>query len=121
MLFVTGHGSRVAMRTCVTTDRLCVRQRRRPMLMAMVRSGRVNGCRRYYGPDRLAFTSTRATRRSRHTFTSSEARTPPSSGSAPFASRAAAASGRSRFVRIQRLVEQHREALLRSWDAYFNE
>jgi hypothetical protein len=23
--------------------------------------------------------------------------------------------------RIQRLVEQHREALLRSWDAYFNE
>ena len=22
---------------------------------------------------------------------------------------------------IQRLVEQHREALLRSWDAYFNE
>jgi hypothetical protein len=22
--------------------------------------------------------------------------------------------------RIQRLVEQHREALLRSWDAYFN-
>ena len=23
--------------------------------------------------------------------------------------------------RIQRLVEQHRDALLRSWDAYFNE
>jgi hypothetical protein len=23
--------------------------------------------------------------------------------------------------RIQRLVEQHQEALLRSWDAYFNE
>ena len=23
--------------------------------------------------------------------------------------------------RMQRLVEQHREALLRSWDAYFNE
>lgn len=23
--------------------------------------------------------------------------------------------------RIQQLVEQHREALLRSWDAYFNE
>jgi hypothetical protein len=23
--------------------------------------------------------------------------------------------------RIQRLVEQHREALLRRWDAYFNE
>jgi hypothetical protein len=23
--------------------------------------------------------------------------------------------------RIQRLVERHREALLRSWDAYFNE
>jgi integrase len=29
-------------------------------------------------------------------------------------------SGRPR-ARIQRLVEQHREALLRSWDAYFNE
>jgi len=27
----------------------------------------------------------------------------------------------SEVRRIQRLVEQHREALLRSWDAYFND
>jgi hypothetical protein len=88
--------------------------------MAMPRSGRVRRCRRYCGPGRIAFTSTGDAEEPSHVhverdentakFWLSPVRLQSSGGFRPVEVR-----------RIQRLVEQHRDALLRSWDAYFNE
>ncbi len=72
-------------------------------------------------PARTVSSSTRATRRSHRTFTSNETTTPPSSGLGPVRLQSSGGFKPVGIRRIQRLVEQHREALLRSWDAYFNE
>jgi hypothetical protein len=89
--------------------------------MATLTSDRVDRCRRCCGPARTVSSSTPATRRSHRTFHVERddntakfwlgpVRLQSSGGFKPFEVR-----------RIQRLVEQHREALLRSWDAYFSE
>jgi Domain of unknown function (DUF4160) len=90
--------------------------------MATLTSDRVDRCRRCCGPAGPH----------RFLFYSSDAEEPPhvhverNDGSAKFWLSPVRLQGSGGFKpvevrRIQRLVERHREALLRSWDDYFNE
>jgi hypothetical protein len=89
--------------------------------MVILMSDTVKRCRRCCGPARTGFSFTQAMRRepphvhverdeNSAKFWLSPIRLQSSGGFKPIEIR-----------RIQSLVEQHREALLRSWDAYFSE
>ena len=95
--------------------------RQRCDLMEIVTSGRMQRCRQSSGPARTVSSSIQSdaeepphvhVERDENsvTFWLSPVRLQSSGGFAPVEVR-----------RIQRLVDQHREALLRSWDAYFKE